>query len=35
VLVAPGRVRPLATALRELAPRWWLRDLAHGLLVVR
>jgi hypothetical protein len=35
VLVAPGRVRPLATALRELAPRWWLLDLAHGLLVVR
>jgi hypothetical protein len=35
VLVAPGRVRPLATALRELAPRWWQLDLAHGLLVVR
>jgi hypothetical protein len=35
VLVAPGRVRPLADALRELAPRWWQLDLAHGLLVVR
>jgi hypothetical protein len=35
VLVAPGRVRPLAEALRELAPRWWQLDLAHGLLVVR
>jgi hypothetical protein len=35
VLVAPGRVRPLADALRELAPRWWQLDLAHGMLVVR
>jgi hypothetical protein len=35
VLVARGRVRPLAEALRELAPRWWQLDLAHGLLVVR
>ena len=35
VLVAPGRVRPLAEALRELAPRWWQLDMAHGLLVVR
>ena len=35
VLLAPGRVRPLAEALRELAPRWWQLDLRHGLLVVR
>ena len=35
VLLAPGRVRPLAEALRELAPRWWQLDLPHGLLVVR
>jgi hypothetical protein len=35
VLLAPGRVRPLADALRELAPRWWQLDLPHGLLVVR
>ena len=35
VLIAPGRVRPLADALRELTPRWWQLDLAHGLLVVR
>jgi len=35
VLVAPGRVRPLADALRELTPRWWQLDLPHGLLVVR
>ena len=35
VLLAPGRVRPLAVALRELAPRWWQLDLPHGLLVVR
>ena len=35
VLVAPGRVRPLAEALRELAPRWWQLDLRHGLLIVR
>jgi hypothetical protein len=35
VLLAPGRVRPLADALRELAPRWWQLDLPHGVLVVR
>ena len=35
VLLAPGRVRPLPDALRELAPRWWQLDLPHGLLVVR
>ena len=35
VLVARGRALPLADALRELAPRWWQLDLAHGLLVVR
>jgi hypothetical protein len=35
VLVAPGRVRSLPVALRELAPRWWQLDLAHGVLVVR
>lgn len=35
VLLAPGRVRPLADALRELTPRWWQLDLPHGLLVVR
>ena len=35
VLVAPGRVHPLADALRELTPRWWQLDLAHGVLVVR
>jgi hypothetical protein len=35
VLLAPGRVRPLVDALRELAPRWWQLDLPHGLLIVR
>jgi hypothetical protein len=35
VLLAPGRVRPLGAALRELTPRWWQLDLPHGLLVVR
>jgi hypothetical protein len=35
VLLAPGRVRPLADALRELTPRWWQLDLPHGILVVR
>ena len=35
VLVAPGRVRPLADALRELTPRWWQLDLRRGLLIVR
>ena len=35
VLVAPGRVRPITDALRELAPRWWQLDLPRGLLVVR
>ena len=35
VLLAPGRVRPLADALRELTPRWWQLDLPHGLLIVR
>ena len=35
VLLAPGRVRSLPVALRELAPRWWQLDLPHGVLVVR
>jgi hypothetical protein len=35
VLLAPGRVRPLADALRELTPRWWQLDLPHGFLVAR
>jgi hypothetical protein len=35
VLLAPGRVRSLDAALRELTPRWWQLDLPHGLLVVR
>jgi len=35
VLLAPGRVRSLPAALRELAPRWWQLDLPHGVLVVR
>ena len=35
VLLAPGRVRPLAEALRELTPRWWQLDLPHGVLVAR
>jgi len=35
VLLAPGRVRPLDEALRELTPRWWQLDLPHGLLVAR
>lgn len=35
VLLAPGRVRTLAEALRELTPRWWQLDLPHGVLVVR
>lgn len=35
VLVAPGRVRPLADALRELTPRWWQLDLPHGVLIAR
>jgi hypothetical protein len=35
VLLAPGRVRPLGEALRELAPRWWQLDLPHGVLVAR
>jgi hypothetical protein len=35
VLLAPGRVRSLDVALRELTPRWWQLDLPHGLLVVR
>jgi len=35
VLVGPGRVLPIATALRELDARWWQLDLPHGLLVVR
>ena len=35
VRIAPGRVRPLTDALRELAPRWWQLDLPRGLLVVR
>ena len=35
VLLAPGRVLPLADALRELTPRWWQLDLPRGMLVVR
>jgi hypothetical protein len=35
VLLASGRVRSLPAALRELAPRWWQLDLAHGVLIVR
>ena len=35
VLLAPGRVRSLDAALRELTPRWWQLDLPHGILVVR
>ena len=35
VLLAPGRVRSLTEALRELTPRWWQLDLPHGVLVVR
>ena len=35
VLLAPGRVRSLDAALRELTPRWWQLDLPHGMLVVR
>jgi len=35
VLLAPGRVRSLDVALRELTPRWWQLDLPHGMLVVR
>ena len=35
VLVEPGRVLPIATALRELGASWWQLDLPHGLLVVR
>ena len=35
VLLAPGRVRSLPAALRELTPRWWQLDLPHGVLIVR
>jgi hypothetical protein len=35
VLLAPGRVRSLPVALRELAPRWCQLDLPHGVLIVR
>ncbi|MEO8563227.1 MAG: hypothetical protein ABI601_14180 [bacterium] len=35
VLVAPGRVRSLPDAVRELNARWWQLDLLHGVLVVR
>jgi hypothetical protein len=35
VLIAPGRVRPLADALRVLDARWWQLDLLHGVLIVR
>jgi hypothetical protein len=35
VLLAPGRVRSLPAALRELTPRWWQLDLPHGVLVAR
>jgi hypothetical protein len=30
-----GRALSLPAALRELAPRWWQVDLAHGWLIVR
>jgi hypothetical protein len=35
VLLAPGRVRSLPDALRELSPQWWQLDLLHGILIVR
>jgi len=35
VLLGPGRVGSLPDVLRQLAPRWWLLDLPHGVLVVR
>lgn len=35
VLLGPGRVLPIASALRELEARWWQLDLPHGLVVVR
>lgn len=35
VLVGDQRVLPLTAALRELKPRWFQLDLAHGILVVR
>lgn len=35
VLLAPGRVRSLTDALRELTPRWWQLDLPHGVLIAR
>ncbi len=35
VLMTYGRTLSLAAALRELAPRWWQLDLAHGVLVIR
>lgn len=35
VLMTYGRTLSLAAALRELAPRWWQLDLAHGVVVIR
>jgi hypothetical protein len=35
VLIGDQRVVTLPAALRELRPRWWQIDLAHGILVVR
>jgi hypothetical protein len=35
VLMTAGRTLSLAAALRELSPRWWQLDLAHGVLIVR
>ena len=35
VLMTYGRTLSLPAALRELAPRWWQLDLAHGVLVIR
>lgn len=35
VLMTAGRMLSLAAALRELSPRWWQLDLAHGVLIVR
>lgn len=35
VLIGDRRVLPLAAALRELKPKWWQIDLAHGILIIR
>jgi hypothetical protein len=35
VLLGPGHVASLPSALRELTPRWWQLDLPHGVLIVR